>query len=210
MLDGGSQHKLHTLRAELAHYLFVDSVSIQAVVAVIVIYGFFQRLFAGNIRLVGRAEHIQLIVLSGVCAGLEIDRRVQQRIPLIPNHIVGPVFDDIPHIVHVVGLGFLPRLVNIGQRGGGFQQGRSLLRRQVQFLHRHHDVLPNGVFVGVVQHHLRALAFQPVAEGVLLCRHLLIEGGVQFLSVHQRTSLSLVFSFLAGGGSGAFSLARID
>ena len=73
--------------------------------------------------------------------------------------LVCPGFDGVPDYIHVAGFQFLKFPVNIGQRRGRIKKRLCLGLGQLQFLHAHHDVLPDRVLVGMVQDLRRRLAF---------------------------------------------------
>ena len=99
-------------------------------------------------------------------------------------HIIGSTFNTVPDHIHVAGLQLFKIAVHIRQRRGRFQKCLSLGVGQLQFLHRHHDVLTDSILIGVVQDFFRGLAFQPVPEFVLLSSHLFIKSRIQIVGIH--------------------------
>ena len=100
------------------------------------------------------------------------------------THIIRSVFNAVPDHIHVAGLQLLKVTVHIGQRCRRIQKRLGLGIGQLQVLHRHHNVLPDGVLIGMVQDFLRGLAFQPVPVFVLFSGHLLIKGRIQIVGIH--------------------------
>ena len=99
-------------------------------------------------------------------------------------HIVGTVLNAVPDHIHVTGLQLFKIAAHIFQRRRRFQKGLCLSIRQLKFLHRHHDVLTDGVLIGVIQDFFRGLAFQPIPVFVLLSSHLFIKGCIQIVGIH--------------------------
>ena len=85
---------------------------------------------------------------------------------------------------HVAGFLLAPIPIKIGQRCGRGQQRLRLGCGQVAF-QRHKNILPNGVFVGVVKNFLRGLRYQPRPIAILFRFHFLIESGCQFFCVQN-------------------------
>ena len=100
------------------------------------------------------------------------------------THIIRSVFNAVPDHIHVAGLQLLKVTVHIGQRCRRIQKRLGLGIGQLQVLHRHHNVLPDGVLIGMVQDFLRGLAFQPVPVFVLFSGHLFIKGCIQIVGIH--------------------------
>ena len=63
---------------------------------------------------------------------------------------VAGVLNAVPYYIHVAGLQLFKIAVHIRQRRGRFQKCLSLGVGQLQFLHCHHDVLADGVLIGMV------------------------------------------------------------
>ena len=99
-------------------------------------------------------------------------------------HIVGTALNAVPDHIHVTGLQLFKIAVHIRQRRRRFQKCLGLGVGQLQLLHRHHDVLPDGVLIGVVQNFFWGLAFQPVPIFFLLSGHLFIKGRIQIIGIH--------------------------
>ena len=146
----------------------------------------FNGLLALEIGVVGGPVLLQLPMLFRIGSGVRVNGGFPQ-LRLGLASIIGPVLNAVPDHIHVAGLQLLKVTVHIGQRCGRIQEGLGLGVGQLQFLHRHHDVLPDGVLIGVVQNFLRGLAFQPVPVFVLLSGHLLIEGRIQIVGIHVIT-----------------------
>lgn len=68
----------------------------------------------------------------------------------------------------------IPLFEYICQRCGRFQKGFRLPGRQVVVFQRQQNILPAGVFIGMVQNLLRGLRHKPVLEMRLLGKHLLV------------------------------------
>src|SRR5699024_9413260 len=103
-------------------------------------------------------------------------------------------------------------LVNVCQRGRRCQQSSRLDVSQVIVLQRKQDVLPDGVLISMVQNLCRGLAFQPVAEFVLLRKHFLIKCCVQFFMCHRSCASFLCALGCVGDRSdtAAFSSASTE
>ena len=99
-------------------------------------------------------------------------------------HIVGTAFNAVPDHIHIAGLQLFKITVHIRQRRGRFQKRLGLCVGQLQLLHRHHNILTDSIFIGVVQDFFRGLAFQPVPELILFGSHLFIKGCIQIVSIH--------------------------
>ena len=99
-------------------------------------------------------------------------------------YIIGTVLNAVPYYIHIAGLQLFKIAVHIRQRRGRLQKGLCLCVGQLQFLHRHHDVLTDGVLIGVIQDFFRGLAFQPVPVFILLSSHLFIKSCIQIVGIH--------------------------
>ena len=75
---------------------------------------------------------------------------VERQFPLSAQRRFGPLLDAVPHHIHVGSLPVGKFLVDIRQRGRGRQQRGSPALGQVQFLHRHQNILSDRIFVGMV------------------------------------------------------------
>ena len=75
---------------------------------------------------------------------------VERQFPLGIQRRLGPLLDAVPHHIHVGSFPVGKFLVDIRQRGRGGQQRGGPALGQAQFLHRHQNVLPDGILVGMI------------------------------------------------------------
>ena len=116
-------------------------------------------------------------------------------------HIVGTVLNAVPDHIHIAGLQLFKIAVHIRQRRRRFQKCLGLCVGQLQLLQRHHDVLPDRIFIGVVQDFLWGLAFQPVPVFFLLSGHLFIESRIQIIGFHVIVPPRVVLVSFQGCGA---------
>src|SRR5699024_8576192 len=96
---------------------------------------------------------------------------------------------------------------------GRGQHGSSLVAGKVIVLQRKQDIFPHRVFIGMIQDLPRRLRQQPVLELLLLGKHLLVEGCVQFFVGHRASaSFSWVLGLVTEGllVAAAFSSANTE
>ena len=103
-------------------------------------------LLAGDVGAAGRPVQIQVSLFAGIGCVVPVERQF----PLGVQRRLGPLLDAVPHHVHVGSLPVRKLLVDIGQRGGRRQQRSGPALWQVQLLHRHQDVLPDRVLIGML------------------------------------------------------------
>ena len=65
-----------------------------------------------------------------------------------------------------------------------FEQYHRLIVRQIQFFHRHQNILAHNILISMGKNFLWRTLNEPLAIFVLLTLHLLIERSIQFLVVH--------------------------
>ena len=65
-------------------------------------------------------------------------------------HFIGPFLNAVPDHIHIAGFQLFKMAVHISQRRGGIQKRLCLVIGEFQFLHRQHNVLPDGVLIGMV------------------------------------------------------------
>ena len=147
MLDGVGKDELHSFRPELFQHRLNRRLRIQPVIRIVGADGVFNGLFTVKVCLIRAVILCHLPMLGRIGGRMEIERDG----PLFFQnlaHIIRPVLNAIPYHIHVAGLQLLKVTVHIGQRCGRIQEGLGLGVGQLQFLHRHHDVLPDGVLIG--------------------------------------------------------------
>ena len=211
MPDRVGQHILYPVRPKPFQHILHSGFGIQPVIAVMAADRLLDGLLAGVARLKRGVILCHLPMLGRIRRRMGIEGRVFQCfLGLI--QLVCPGFDGVPYHIHVAGFQLLKVLVNIGQRRGRSQKRLCLGFGQIQFLHAHHDVLPDGVLVGMVQDLRRRLAFQPVAVLVLFSSHLFIKGCQHFFLCHGYRTSSWVLDFLSAalGGMGRRSPSRTE
>ena len=150
---------------------------------------------ARDVGLTGCAKGVQFSVFSGIFAGLLIERDCAGCLLLCLQQRICPRLYALSHGIHVSRFHVAEILVNVGQREGGCQQCRRLGCGKGQRLHLHQDVLPHGIFVGVIQHFLRALAQQLMSVPLLFRCHFVIKGIVQCFCIHPKLLPYSIFSY---------------
>ena len=145
LLYGVCQHIEGAGVAELLDHLG-HRVSVQPVVPVMFRNGRLNGLLAGDVGAPGHPVQIQIALFTGIGGVVPVERQF----PLGIQRRLGPLLDAVPHHIHVGSLPVGELLVDIRQRGRGGQQRGGPALGQVQFLHRHQNVLPDRIFVGMV------------------------------------------------------------
>ncbi len=140
---------LHTLRSELFQHRFDSGLGIQTVISIMGADGLFNGFFAGKIDLQGGAVLRHLPMLGRIGGGVGIDRDGSLFLFCLV-HLIRPFLNAFPDHIHIAGFQLFKMAVHIGQRGGGIQKRLGLVIGEFQFLHRHHNVLPDGVLIGLV------------------------------------------------------------
>ena len=103
-------------------------------------------LLAGDVGAAGRPVQIQVALFAGIGGVVPVERQF----PLGIQRRLGPLLDAVPHHIHVGSLPVRKLLVDIGQRGRRRQQRGGPALGQIQLLHRHQDVLPDRVLIGML------------------------------------------------------------
>ena len=183
MLDGVGKDELYSFRPELFQHRLNRRLRIQSVIRIVGADGVFNGLFTVKVCLIRAVILCHLPMLGRIGGRMEIERDGPLFFQNL-THIIRSVFNAVPDHIHVAGLQLLKVTVHIGQRCRRIQKRLGLGIGQLQVLHRHHNVLPDGVLIGMVQDFLRGLAFQPVPVFVLFSGHLLIKGRIQIVGIH--------------------------
>ena len=103
-------------------------------------------LLAGDVGAAGCPVQIQVALFAGIGGVVPVERQF----PLGVQRRLGPLLDTVPHHIHVGSLPVGKLLVDIRQRGRGGQQRGGPALGQVQFLHRHQNILSDGILVGMI------------------------------------------------------------
>ena len=161
--DGVGKDVQRPVIAEGIHHLLERRLGVKRVflVMVIVVDRFFDGLLTGDVCLIGCPVLFDLLVIAGVCGGVEIDRQTPQglaALDLFLQLLVGAAFQRVPDGVHVPGFHFCEVLEHIGQRRLGFQQRGRLFIAQIVVFQRHKNIGADRKFIGVPQYFLRGLA----------------------------------------------------
>ena len=119
---------------------------VQPVVPVMFRKGRLDGLLAGDVGASGRPVQIQVALLTGIGGVVPVERQF----PLGVQRRLSPLLDTVPHHIHVGSLPVGKLLVDIRQRGRGGQQRGGPALGQVQFLHRHQNILSDGILVGMI------------------------------------------------------------
>ena len=204
-LDGVGQNQSHTL-----HAIGLDHTLCRIVTEIHSVEVFPHRRFNGllalEICIVGNPVLLQFPMFSRIGGRVGIDRCCSQFL-FSSAHIVGTVLNTVPDHIHIAGLQLFKITVHIRQRRGRFQKRLGLCVGQLQLLHRHHNILTDSIFIGVVQDFFRGLAFQPVPIFFLLSGHLFIKGRIQIIGIHviappQAVLVSCLYCGASPGASG--------
>ena len=145
LLHGICQHIEDAGVAELLDHLGYR-VLVQPVVPVMFRNGRLDGLLAGDVGAAGRPVQIQVALFAGIGGVVAVERQF----PLGVQRRIGPLLDAVPHHIHVGSLPVRKLLVDIGQRGRRRQQRGGPALGQIQLLHRHQDVLPDRVLIGML------------------------------------------------------------
>ena len=150
--------------------------------------------FARDIGLEGFAVLRRFAMLFRIGRREFVHGLLQSCFPLIFQNIVCPCFDAAADQIHVVALDLLKVMKHIVQRRrGGQQRGRLFIAQIIGFQSKE-NVLPNGVFVGMVEDFFGRQREKPLSVMFLRGKALFIKAGVQFFIGHgQRTSVSCSF-----------------
>ena len=103
-------------------------------------------LLAGDVGAVGRPIEVQVALLTGIGGVVPVERQF----PLGVQRRLGPLLDAVPHHIHVGSFPVGKLLVDIRQRRRRRQQRGGPALGQVQLLHRHQDILPDRVLIGML------------------------------------------------------------
>ena len=147
--DRIGQHILHSVQPELFQNIVYSGFGIQPVIAVMAADCLLDGLLAGMACLKRGVVLCHLPMLGRIRRRMGIEGRVFQFF-LSLIQLVCSGFDGVPDHIHVAGFQLLKVLVNIGQRRGRIKKRLCLGLGQLQFLHAHHDVLPDRVLIGMV------------------------------------------------------------
>ena len=145
LLHGVCQHIKGAGVAELLDHLGYR-VLVQPVIPVMFRNGRLDGLLAGDVGAAGRPVQIQVALFAGIGGVVAVERQF----PLGVQRRLGPLLDAVPHHIHVGSLPVRKLLVDIGQRGRRRQQRGGPALGQIQLLHRHQDVLPDRVLIGML------------------------------------------------------------
>ena len=146
---GVGQDKKGALETELVCY-FLRAGRVEPVVVIVVCDCSLNRLFAGDVRLMGFPVLFQLPVLPCVLCGLIVHRRCAELF-FLGNQIICLVFNEVLECFHVPCFNLTEAFIEIGKGCAMPQQGVGLFIRQFVVFKEKQDIFPHCVFVSVVQ-----------------------------------------------------------
>ena len=211
--DSVGQHIEHAMEIVFVHDLG-DGGRIETVVMVMVFDGLLDGVPAADVGRAGFPVLVQLAVLSGVFAGMIVDRQIAQLVFLpflLAEQSIRQIINRARDKIHVVCLPVLECVKQLSQKVLLRQKHAGLLIINIMVFKREDDVLPNSVLVGMAQNLSGRLFKQPGSVFLLLGKELFIQSLVQFFVSYYLPSISWVVLrspvVLIGG---RFSLSSTD